>query len=107
MAKKIDSAKAALSAGVDSQFQGPQPKKEPRYKRKTYLLTNELIADLNSIAAAHGVGINDLVRSYLQQCIDASKAGELTFTTKTVTEEETKGRIVTRTVIDECTYGTQ
>jgi len=38
------------------------PKPEPKFKRKTYLMTDELITRIEAIAEAENVGINELHR---------------------------------------------
>ena len=59
---------------------GGQPQqpasKAGRYYRKTYLLTEELIARVKQVADDQGVGHSELVRWALQTVLDEVEAGE-------------------------------
>ena len=50
--------------------------KAGRYYRKTYLLTEELIARVKQVADEQGVGHSELVRWALQTVLDELEAGE-------------------------------
>lgn len=52
-------------------------------KRKTYLLTPELIAQVETLADAERVGISELVRFLLRSALEQAEAGELTIPTRT------------------------
>lgn len=92
--------KTALS-GIDAQFQTPQKSKlEPKYRRKTYLLTDEHVERLAALAVENRVGVNDLARYLLDQVLTLAESGELPIPTRTEQTEEVPGRIVIKTVVD-------
>ena len=55
-----------------------KPKKSGRLKRKTVLMTDELIARVETMAEQHGVGINEMHRWLLVQAMDMVDDGTLT-----------------------------
>lgn len=105
MAKsKKQEAKAALSSpGWGAQFEG-QPsievKKEPKFKRKTYLLTDELVDRMAAQAVANKVGVNDLARYLLDHVLTLAESGEIPIPIRTEQIEEVPGRVVIKNVID-------
>ena len=48
----------------------PKPKSVSEYDRKTYLLTPEMIQEIETIASQKRVGINELVRYLLGAALD-------------------------------------
>ena len=63
----------------------PQPQQEERdspLKRKTYLLTPELIEQIAALAEAERVGINELVRFLLRSALDQVATDEMEIPTR-------------------------
>ena len=60
-------------------------------KRKTYLLTPELIEQVADLAEAERVGINELVRYLLRSSLEMVEAGELPIPTRPATREIVRG----------------
>lgn len=52
------------------------PEKAERLKRKTYLMTDELIRRAETQAAAYQVGVNEMVRYCLDYALSLIEAGE-------------------------------
>lgn len=78
-------------AGWQDQLAGepdPEPTTPPRFKRKTYLMTEELIERVEAFAERHGVGINEALRFALIAGMNAIDAGQV----------EVKPTIVKRTL---------
>lgn len=59
-------------------------KAPPRYKRKTYLMTDELIRRVESHAQKVGVGVNEMNRYLLTLALDLVERGEHEIQVKTV-----------------------
>ena len=85
---------AALSAGTPAGWQAqlgaapPSPAQHtPRGRRvrKTSLMTDDLIARVESFAAQHGVGINEGLRFILLAGFDALDAGNVKVDTQVIT----------------------
>lgn len=62
-----------------------------RLKRKTYLLTPELIEHVADLAETERVGINELVRYLLRASLEMVEAGELPIPTRPATREIVRG----------------
>lgn len=85
MASRKQSNKDLLSgkakpAGWQEQFASepdPAPTTVPRFKRKTYLMTDELIERVEAFAERHGVGINEALRFALIAGMNAIDAGQV------------------------------
>lgn len=80
--KKETTADALKPKGWQSQFgdaqpapAGPEPSKGGPLKRKTYLMTDELISRLEKTAKAHGIGVNELVRYLCIHSLDELDTG--------------------------------
>lgn len=52
-------------------------KKKSKYKRKTYLMTDDLISRIETQAEKAGVGINEMNRYLLTVALDMVEQGEL------------------------------
>lgn len=91
-------AKDMLS-GIDAQFQTPQAakQKEPEYRRKTYLLNDELVKRMATLAAAHRVGINDMARFLLDHVLTMAEEGQIEIETEVIDATDRPG--YTKTVI--------
>ncbi len=61
---------------------GVQAKKQKAYLRKTYLMTPELVADVEGTAERLQVGINELVRFLLTTALAQVDRGELEIPTE-------------------------
>ena len=77
--KKQQTADALKPKGWASQL-GEEPaattkSKGGPLKRKTYLMTDDLIARLDATAKAHGIGVNELVRYLCKHGIDELDTG--------------------------------
>lgn len=103
-AKNALNAPAASTPAWDAQFQGqvaaPDAKPAPRYKRKTYLLTDELVDRMARLSRTYKVGVNDLARYLIDHAISAAEAGDLDIPIKVEEVEEVPGRVVIKNVID-------
>ena len=85
LSDKLNSKKAPgwrdmISQPVQSQPEPEQPtvptkKPTPVYKRKTYLMTPELIERVNNLADKESLGINELVRYLLELGVDMVEQG--------------------------------
>jgi hypothetical protein len=62
----------------------------PTLRRKTYLLTNELIDRINALAEDKRVGINELVRFLLANAVAQVESGDLEIPTEAVPEYRIK-----------------
>lgn len=90
--KKSTAEALGAVAGWESQFgdQQQQPKtptkgkKRGKLKRKTYLMTDELIERIEAFAEAHSVGINEAVRYLILTGFDAIETGDRDVKTQTV-----------------------
>ena len=72
-----------------SQQQTPRPRQEPQpeerespLKRKTYLLTPELIDQIAALAEEERVGINELVRFLLRSALEQIATDEMEIPTR-------------------------
>jgi hypothetical protein len=88
--KKATADALARPAGWTDQIGGaaePAPKKSKRkHKRKTYLMTDDLIARIEAFATAHDVGVNEAVRYLLITGLDAIETGDRQVKTQRVTK---------------------
>ena len=78
--KKQQTAEALKPKGWQNQFgeEQPPPKETPKsgpLKRKTYLMTDDLIARLDATAKGHGIGVNELVRYLCKHGLDELDTG--------------------------------
>ena len=95
MASRKAKTAAALAAGKPAGWEdqigelppGPAPS-NPRGRRvrKTYLMTDDLIARVESFATQHGVGINEGLRFILLAGLDAIAAGNAKVDTQVITK---------------------
>ena len=89
--KKQQTADALKPKGWANQF-GDVPTQTPttatskgKLQRKTYLMTDDLIARLDATAKAHNVGVNELVRYLCKHGLDALDTGAHTLPVRVVT----------------------
>lgn len=79
--KKEATADALKPKGWANQFgdapapAGPEPGKGGKLQRKTYLMTDDLIARLDTMAKANGIGVNELVRYLCKHGLDQLDTG--------------------------------
>ena len=66
----------------EQEQKGPEKTRESPLKRKTYLLTPELIDQIASLAEEERVGINELVRFLLRSALDQVVADEMEIPTR-------------------------
>ena len=95
MAKRSDmTSKLSKPAGWQDQVSASAPDTSsapvPQYKRKTYLLTEELINRIEELADRERLQLNELVRWLLTDALDRIDAGETELPTQTV-ERRTLG----------------
>ena len=95
MAKRSDlTDKLSKPAGWQDQVSGTHPDtgsgSAPQYKRKTYLLTEEIIERIEELADRERLQLNELVRWLLTDALDRIEAGETELPTQTV-ERRTLG----------------
>lgn len=88
--KKQQTADALKPKGWASQLgeepAAPTPKgKGGPLKRKTYLMTDDLIARLDATAKAHGIGVNELVRYLCKHGLDELDTGKHKLPVRAVT----------------------
>ena len=83
---------------IDAQFQNAQsaPQAE-KFKRKTYLLTDELIDRMAALAAAHRVGVNDMARHLIGHVLTWAESGQVEIKTEVIDAVDRPG--YTKTVI--------
>jgi hypothetical protein len=60
----------------------PRRRSRRRYKRKTYLISPEMIAHIEEVADQERVGINELVRFLLGTALDMVEDGQLEIPTR-------------------------
>lgn len=77
-----DEAQRAKEEQAPSRSQQGSP-----LRRKTYLLTPELIEHVAALADAERVGINELVRFLLRSSLDMVEGGELQIPTRPATRQ--------------------
>jgi len=91
MASKKQQTADALNKGPKgwvNQFgdeSAPAGKEKGKLKRKTYLLTDDLISRLEDTAKAHKVGVNELVRYLVKHGLDGLDAKEYSLPVRVVT----------------------
>lgn len=91
MASKKQQTADALNKGPKgwaNQFgdaPAPVTKEKGKLKRKTYLLTDDLIQRLEDTAKAHKVGVNELVRYLVKHGLDGLDTKEYSLPVRVVT----------------------
>lgn len=89
--KKEATADALKPKGWANQFGDapaplqPEAGKGGKLQRKTYLMTDELIARLDATAKANGLGVNELVRYLCKHGLDQLDTGAHTLPVRVVT----------------------
>jgi hypothetical protein len=81
---------AIAGPGATSEEEAPAatpPQRESPLKRKTYLLTPELIAQIAALADEERVGINELVRYLLRSALDQVEEEALEIPTRPATRK--------------------
>ena len=72
--------------------QSSSRKRKAPIKRKTYLLTPELIEQIEIMAEEERVGINELVRFLLRTSLEMIETGEVEIPTRPATRQIVRGR---------------
>ena len=86
------------SSAIDAQFQNAhKPRAADKFRRKTYLLNDDLINRMAIVAASHKVGVNDMARYLLEHVLTLAESGQVEIETAEIPADDRPG--YTKTII--------